>query len=77
MHKSALYAFASAINADPTVDLVYADDDRPRRFGRAHPPFFKPDWSPDYLKSMNYIGPSACFRWGLAAAVPRAGIEWL
>ena len=66
MHKLALYAFASAINADPTVDLVYADDDRLDDSGVRTRPFFKPDWSPDYLESMNYIGPSACFRWGLA-----------
>ena len=66
LHKSALYAFASVINADPTVDLVYADDDRLDNSGGRARPFFKPDWSPDYLKSMNYIGPSACFRWGLA-----------
>ena len=65
VHKSALYAFASAINADPTVDLVYADDDRLDDSGGRTRPFFKPDWSPDYLKSMNYIGPSACFRRGL------------
>jgi GT2 family glycosyltransferase len=66
MHKLALYAFASVINADPMVDIVYTDDDRLDDSGARTRPFFKPDWSPDYLESMNYIGPSVCFRWNLA-----------
>ena len=66
MHAAALYAFASAINADPTLDLVYADDDQfdPEK-GRGNP-FYKPDWSPDYLESVDYIGASACFRAAIA-----------
>ncbi len=72
-HKWALYALASAINADPTVDLVYTDDDRLDEAGIRTRPFFKPDWSPDYLESMNYIGPSACFRWGLARPLLEQG----
>ena len=66
MHISALYAFASAINADPKVDILYTDHDHLDDAGVRTHPFFKPDWSPDYLELMNYIGLSACFRWGLA-----------
>jgi GT2 family glycosyltransferase len=61
LSNKAIYACAAALNADPTADLVYFDEDEwhlegPRR------PFYKPDWSPDYLEVMNYIGPAACFR---------------
>jgi len=67
LHPAALYAFASAINADPPVDLVYADDDQFDPATGRHTPFYKPDWSPDYLESLPYIGPSACLRASIAA----------
>ena len=60
LHERALYEFASEINADQTVELVYADEDTVTEGKRAQP-FFKPDWSPDYLESLDYIGGSACF----------------
>ena len=60
LHERALYEFASEINADPAVDLVYADVDTIVNGKRAQP-FFKPDWSPDYLESLDYISNSACF----------------
>jgi O-antigen biosynthesis protein len=62
VHNSALYSFASVINCSPTVDLIYADEDQIDDAGIRSQPFFKPDWSPDYLESMNYIGSAVCFR---------------
>jgi GT2 family glycosyltransferase len=62
----ALYEFASALNADPLLDMIYADEDEIRRNGTRIRPFFKPDWSPDYLETFNYIGYPACFRTSLA-----------
>ena len=73
VHSSALYAFASVINASPTVDLIYADEDQLDEAGARNQPFFKPDWSPDYLESMNYIGSSACFRGRLAQSLVQQG----
>ncbi|MCW5745210.1 MAG: glycosyltransferase [Alphaproteobacteria bacterium] len=64
----ALYAFASALNADPAIDVAYADEDRLAPDGCRSSPFYKPAWSPDYLESYNYIGHAACFRSSLAAA---------
>lgn len=58
----ALYEFASTLNATPDTDLIYADEDRIDSRGRRSRPFFKPDWSPDYLETFNYIGYPACFR---------------
>jgi O-antigen biosynthesis protein len=57
----ALYEFSSLINANISLDMVYPDSDDITPDGRLNP-FFKPDWSPDYLEAMNYIGSSACFR---------------
>jgi len=51
----AFYEVVKVINEHPEVDFLYSDrdiiyyDDR-----RAHP-FFKPDWSPDYLLAQNYL----------------------
>ncbi|MCW5748632.1 MAG: glycosyltransferase, partial [Alphaproteobacteria bacterium] len=68
LHERALYAFACALNRDPTADLVYADEDCLEADGIRRRPFYKPDWSPDTLEGFNYIGSAACFRGRLAAA---------
>jgi glycosyltransferase involved in cell wall biosynthesis len=58
--SSALYAFASAINREPTSAMIYADEVFLTSSG-ASLPFHKPAWSPDYLESYNYIGHSGVF----------------
>jgi len=58
----ALADIAQACANHPKVELVYADDDRVNEYGRHSDPFFKPDWSPEYLLATNYIGPSAFVR---------------
>lgn len=62
----ALFEFASAINAWPEIDLHYADEDSRLAGGQPGNPFYKPDWSPDYLEVFNYIGRPACFRMDIA-----------
>src|SRR5215213_936254 len=54
----ALAAITRELAANPDARLVYTDDDRmdPDSMERWNP-FFKPDWSPDLLLSMNYLGP--------------------
>nr|WP_249812424.1 MULTISPECIES: glycosyltransferase [unclassified Bradyrhizobium] len=66
---SALYDLASTINAYPSADIVYGDEDTLDAHGTRRAPFYKPDWSPDTLESQNYLGPAACFRGQLAAKV--------
>ncbi|WP_170921269.1 glycosyltransferase [Enhydrobacter aerosaccus] len=66
LRPNALFEFASAINAKPDADLHYADEDVRLPNGCAGSPFFKPDWSPDYLEVFNYIGRPACFRANIA-----------
>ena len=62
LHSSALYCFASAINADPEIDVIYGDEDEISDRGDRSHPFFKPDWSPDYLESCNFLGYGTCIR---------------
>jgi GT2 family glycosyltransferase len=58
----ALYSVAGAINSGESPDLVYSDEDRLESGGRRNRPFFKPDWSPEYLMGFNYLGRLAAFR---------------
>lgn len=60
--EHALYWVASAISSSPSVGLVYSDEDRLTTDGVRHDPVFKPDWSPELLRSTNYIGQLAVFR---------------
>jgi GT2 family glycosyltransferase len=64
--SNALYEFAAAINQRPDIDLIYGDEDSFTGSGSRRDPFHKPDWSPDYLETFNYIGFPACFRAALA-----------
>jgi GT2 family glycosyltransferase len=52
----ALYEVVKLLNQQPDLDLIYSDEDKismdsRERFG----PVFKPGWSPDVLRSHNYI----------------------
>jgi len=52
----ALAAVAEVIAADPDVDFVYSDEDKLDENGERVDPFFKPDWSPELLCTVNYMG---------------------
>jgi ADP-heptose:LPS heptosyltransferase/GT2 family glycosyltransferase len=55
--------------ANRSADFLYADELRPDpAHGQQQQPFFKPDWSPDLLLAMNYIGRSWCATAELADA---------
>ena len=58
----ALFEVAKALNDDRSLDLIYTDEDKLSPDGRRVEPFFKPDWSPDLLLSMNYITHLSVFR---------------
>ena len=59
---NALYELAKALNRDPTLDMIYSDEDKIDECGRHYGPFFKPDWSPDYLESCMYTSHLAIYR---------------
>jgi len=53
----ALYHIVEYINEHPGCDFIYTDHDEMSIVGnRRYCPIFKPDWSPDMLRSFNYIG---------------------
>lgn len=56
LSRWALYEVARVINENPMTDMIYSDEDKITADGasrfQAH---FKPDWSPDLLRSYNYI----------------------
>lgn len=58
----ALYLMVEAANAHPHAQLIYSDDDRIDEHGSLGDPQFKPDFSPDLLRSRNYIGHLTLFR---------------
>ena len=62
LSPNALSCVARSAAANPDSRLIYSDDDRidPETMERWNP-FFKPDWSPDLLSSMNYLGPLVVF----------------
>lgn len=55
--QRALYTVVRSINDDVQPDILYTDEDRISfADGKRFSPIFKPDWSPDLLRSYNYIG---------------------
>ena len=52
---NALFEVVNAINKNPEVDLIYTDEDKIDHEGNHIEPFFKPDWSPDFMNSCNMI----------------------
>jgi len=53
---NALYEVVTAINKRPDIKLLYTDEDKIKEDSDEHTdPFFKPDWSPELLRSINYI----------------------
>jgi O-antigen biosynthesis protein len=75
--SDALFAIVKAINAEPDLDCLYSDEDKITEKGRRYDPFFKPDWSPDTLRSYNYLCHFTVIRRALAAEVGgfRAGFD--
>lgn len=55
--KSALWDVVEYLEENPEIDVVYADEDILDSRGRRHSPWFKPDWSPELLYSVNYLRP--------------------
>jgi GT2 family glycosyltransferase len=54
LHRDALALVDEAIAAGPEADYVYTDEDKIDRAGRHSAPFFKPDWSPERMRTQMY-----------------------
>jgi GT2 family glycosyltransferase/glycosyltransferase involved in cell wall biosynthesis len=57
------------LEREPEAELLYSDEDRCDESGRRFEPFFKPDWSPDLMRSVNYLRHFAVVRRSLLEAV--------
>jgi O-antigen biosynthesis protein len=58
----ALLEYAAQAALNPNADLLYADERRVNVATGRIEAFFKPQWSPDLLLSMNYLGRAWCAR---------------
>jgi glycosyltransferase involved in cell wall biosynthesis len=54
LHPEALELVAAAIDRTPDADYVYTDEDKVDSIGRHSAPFFKPDWSPERMRTQMY-----------------------
>jgi GT2 family glycosyltransferase len=59
---SALYCAVEAARAEPQIDALYADSDALDSQDRRMQPWFKPDWSPEMLLSVNLFDGFALLR---------------
>lgn len=62
IEQDALYYFVEALNKDKTIDMLYSDEDKLDYNGVRMEPHFKPDYSPDTFKCLNYICHLTCIR---------------
>ncbi len=60
---------ALALDAHPDAALVYSDEDKIDETGRRFDPHFKPDYSPELFRSMNYFNHLTVHRADLVRAV--------
>lgn len=75
---NALFEVVKALNVSKSVKFLYSDEDKLEEDGENHvDPFFKPDYSPDYLRSINYIVHFAVIKRSLAEKIGgfRKGVE--
>ncbi|HEX8281001.1 MAG TPA: glycosyltransferase, partial [Chthoniobacterales bacterium] len=68
LEPDALYHVAKLLQTEPSADLIYTDEDKLTEQG-PESPIFKPDWSPDFFLSYNYIVHLTCLRRTLVDAV--------
>ena len=53
---NALFEFVNKLQDNPKLEFIYSDEERiSADSSHRSAVFFKPDWSPDYLRAVNYI----------------------
>src|SRR5437762_5337605 len=55
LEPDALFRIVQLLQTHPDADLIYTDEDKLGE-GGFEAPVFKPDWSPDFFLSYNYVG---------------------
>lgn len=70
LDPKALYGVARTVAEHPDVDYIYSDEDKVSADGATlWGPFYKPDWSPEYLHSMMYTCHLGAYRLCVARAI--------
>jgi GT2 family glycosyltransferase len=68
LEPDALFQVSRLLQTHPDADLIYSDEDKLAENG-CEAPLFKPDWSPDFLLSYNYVGHLTAIRREIAQKV--------
>jgi GT2 family glycosyltransferase/2-polyprenyl-3-methyl-5-hydroxy-6-metoxy-1,4-benzoquinol methylase len=73
----ALYEVVKLLQRQPQADMIYSDEDKLDTLGRRVWPFFKPDWSPEYMLSCMYTCHFGVYRKRLLDGISgfRAGFD--
>jgi GT2 family glycosyltransferase len=69
LHPDAMRLVDAALREEPEADYAYTDEDKIDRAGRHSGPFFKPDWSPERMRTQMYSCHLSVFRRSLVEAV--------
>jgi glycosyltransferase involved in cell wall biosynthesis len=69
LHPDALAHVSEALADEPEADYAYTDEDKIDREGSHSGPFFKPDWSPERLRTQMYTCHLSVIRRSLAEEV--------
>lgn len=69
LHPDALELVDRALREEPEADYAYTDEDKIDRAGHHSGPFFKPDWSPERMRTQMYSCHLSVFRRSLVEAV--------
>ena len=67
--QDALFEVSRLLNTHRDADVVYTDEDKLEFDGTHVEPYFKPDWSPEYLRSTMYMGHLSVYRRALVVSV--------
>ncbi len=58
----ALACVALELDAHPSADLIYSDEDKIDENGHRYDHYFKPDWNPDLFNVQNYVSHLGVYR---------------
>ena len=77
LHHDAIREATAVLNRCPDADMLYSDEDKIDERGFHLDPFFKPDWSPDYLLGCMYTGHLSVYRTQLVREIGgfRPGVD--
>jgi len=67
--KHALYMVVVSLNDNPSLNLLYSDEDKITEDGYRFDPTFKPDWNPDLCTAQNMVSHFGVYRTDILRAI--------